>query len=281
MLPFSELIGHRLEADGRFEFRVGDLAVDLKTPEGLVTAGLVRPKTGGPKACPWDRVRVDRSARRLRLEGDGFSGLPEEQVGQLVLLKRDILDALVIDLANRRAARANDLWLGASGGRWRLVGVELGPRAVLRRVSRGLLGRGPGSGLVPWEDIELLRGDPAAARAGRDYHRQLARLSPGEIARLLVLLPYIHAAEALTLLPESKAADVFEAMGLQRQVQVADELGRETLGRLLSLMAPNLAAAFLRRLDLAQARELLEALPKERAVRVEQLLRYPADTAGG
>ena len=152
---------------------------------------------------------------------------PAESLAQAVLLKRDVLDALVLDLGQRRAARANDLWLQEENGQLLLRGVDLSAAAVLRRLTFGRLGRGDERRMVDWHDVEFLRGDPRAAQAGQDYHRQIGRLPPAEIARLSEAPPYLHATELLTLLPDSVAADALEAMSTERQLQVLEELDED------------------------------------------------------
>src|SRR5205085_990297 len=59
-----------------------------------------------------------------------------------VLLARDVMDALVLDLAQRQASRANDLWLEQADGQLILRAADLSPWAVLRRLGRGAFGRG-------------------------------------------------------------------------------------------------------------------------------------------
>src|SRR5439155_8117938 len=114
-----------------------------------------------------------------------------------------------------------------------------------------------------------------------DYHRRVAMLQPAEISRLLDAVPYLHAAELLTLIADPVAADTLEGMRAERQVQVFEELDDDRRVRLLQLMAPDNAADLLGRLGPEQARELLDALPSERRDPVIELLRYPEDTAGG
>src|SRR5438477_116527 len=123
-----------------------------------------------------------------------------------------------------RAMRANDLWLRLEGGRLWLRAADVSPWAVLRRLARGLLGRGGERQLVDWGDIEFLRGNPRVAQAGGDYHRRIARLTPPAIARLADEIPYHHAAELLTLIPDATAADALEAMAPERQLQVFEDL---------------------------------------------------------
>ncbi len=144
-----------------------------------------------------------------------------------------------------------------------------------------MLGRGAARHLVDWKDLEFLRGDPEAARQGRDYHRQIARLQPAEIACLLDALPYLHAAELLTLIEDPIAADTLEMMSPERQTQVIQVLDADQAARLLSRMAPDAAADLLGYLAPERAEQLLRQVSAAERDLIIDLLRYPDDTAGG
>jgi magnesium transporter len=186
-----------------------------------------------------------------------------------------------VDVALRHTMRANDLWLRESDGQLALVGADISAWAVLRRVGRGLLGRGAERALLDWQDLEFLRGHPDLARENRDYHHRITQLQPPEIAHVLDELPYLHAAELLSIIPDPLAADTLEAMSLGRQAQVVDELDDDQVARLLELMAPDAAADLLGGIDPARVENLLRPLGEAQRNRVLDLLRFPPDTAGG
>jgi Mg/Co/Ni transporter MgtE len=106
-------------------------------------------------------------------------------------------------------------------------------------------------------------------------------LPSGEIAHLADALPYLHAAELLTLLPDPIAADTLEALTLERQLQIFEELAEEQGLRLLELMAPDLAADLVSCLATPTARRYLTQIAPSQSERILELLRYPADTVGG
>jgi Mg/Co/Ni transporter MgtE len=137
------------------------------------------------------------------------------------------------------------------------------------------------SDLSDWKYIEFLRGDPHAVRAGAGYHRRITRLPSGEIAHLTDPLPYLHAAELLTLLPDPIAADTLEALTPERQLQVFEELDEDQGLRLLELMAPDIAADLVSYLNPPTARRYLNQLSPRQSERIIELLRYPEDTVGG
>jgi hypothetical protein len=248
-----------------------------------VSSLLVRSRGKQPSTLAWEQVRtVDWRRRRVVVRDlDGGRAAPAEALVRTVLAKRDIMDALVVDVGRRQTLRANDLWFREAGGQLWLAGADASPWAVIRRLGRGLLGRGREPRLVDWKDLEFLRGDPHTAREGRDYHRQITRLQPAEIARLADALPYLHAAELLTLIPDPIAADTLEVMTTDRQAQVIQVLDEEQAVRLLALMAPDAAADLFGSLKPERARCLLLQLPMEQRQLIVDLLRYPDDTAGG
>lgn len=284
MVMLSELRRLRLVDGQRRAARLVDLVVDLSAGDyPPVTRVLFRDARGRQMALPWEAV-IDTSWRLARLRVTDLAtarAAPPESLARSVLLVRDIMDALVLDVVERHAMRANDLWLRLEGGRLWLRAADVSPWAVLRRLARGLLGRGGERQLVDWGDIEFLRGNPRVAQAGGDYHRRIARLTPPAIARLADEIPYHHAAELLTLIPDATAADALEAMAPERQLQVFEDLEEDQAVRLLALMAPDLATDLVGRLQPEYAQHCLESLPPARAARIIELLRYPEHTAGG
>jgi CBS domain-containing protein len=264
--------------------RLLDLAVDVAAGDyPPVTCLLVQERGQPPGVLPWETARAGepRGGRLPVADLAAARPVAPEETVSWVLLKRDILDALVIDLRRRTAWRTNDLWLTAAGDRVVLAAADAGAWAILRRLSRGALGHTTGRDLHDWKDIEFLRGDPAAARAGADYHRRIERLPAGEIASLCEAVPYLHAAELLTLLPDPLAADVFELMTPERQLQVFAELAAEQSDHLLARFAPDVAADLLARLPTDLARAALERLAGPRRALVIELLRNPEEEAGG
>jgi magnesium transporter len=252
-----------------------DLAGDYPRVTGLVLHPIGKPRT----VVPWQDVQtIEWRCRRIVLRCAEGRGEPDDKA---VRIDRDVLDALILDVPAHASMRANDLWLVADDrGLW-LRAADIGPWAVLRRLGRGILGRKAHRVLVDWRDVEFLRGDPAAAREGRDYHRRVTALQPAEIGNLLANMPYLHAAELLTLLPDPLAADTLEVMGPEPQVQAFDELDRDRQVRLLQLMAPDNAVDLLARLGPEGATVMLDALPTERRATLIELLRFPDDSAGG
>lgn len=284
MVMLSKFRHFRLCDQAERQHPLRDLAVALLEGDyPAVTHVLYKNSGRDQMMLPWDSVKhIDWRRSRITVDSfDAATTATAEALGKEVLLRRDIIDALVLDLHNRRATRANDLWLEEENGNLFLKAADTTSGAVLRRLSRGMFGRKPSRAPYDWKYIEFLRGDPHAVRNGAGYHMRIKRLPPGEIAGLSNELPYLHAAELLTLLPDPIAADTLEAMLPERQLQVFGELEEEQALRLLGTMAANEAVNLLGQLSPGVMKGFLERLPQTRSDMLVELLRYPEDTIGG
>jgi magnesium transporter len=284
MVMLSNLLRFRLVDEKNRSARLEDLAIaHLKGDYPPVTRLLFRDSNKDGKALPWDAVRSIEWRERYIRVADLAAGSPVNSapLEEEALLGRDVLDALVLELQNRRATRANDLWLEEEDGKLRLRSADTSLSAVLRRLTRGAYSRVSKSALYDWKYVEFLRGDPQAARHEAGKHLRITHLPPGEIALLISQIPYLHAAELLILLPDPLAADTLESMVPERQIQVFEELDEEQATRILSLMAPDNAADIIGRLNVEEMQGYLHRLAKVKSERIVELLRYPEDTVGG
>ncbi len=283
MFMLSTLLRYRVTDARQRRVRVEDLAVDLQRGDlPPVTSLYIRSPNRKLLELPWAAVNeIDQVGQRL-VVADITTARPvsTEESESAVLLKRDVLDALVLDVSKCVAARVNDLWLSEESGGLVLAAADFGPLAVLRWIAGGRLGRSSESDQVAWGNIEYLRGDPALARREGDIHR-VEPLRPPEIAHMVDALPYLHAAELLTLTNDAVAADALEIMTLERQVQVFEELDQAKGARVLAEMAPDAAADLLGWLDPDLAAHYLELVPAQRREKIVALLVYPPRTAGG
>ena len=279
----STFLQFRVCDDGGWRYDLDDIAIALlESDYPTVTHFVYGNSERQHMMLPWHAVTsIDWPHSRIHVKNfDTAQPVTEGSLRQEVLLKRDVLDALVLDLFKRVATRANDLLLEEENGKLLLKAADTSSLAVLRRLSRRMFGRRPNRALCDWKYIEFLRGNPHAVRNGAGYHMRIKRLPPGEIAGLSGSLPYLHAAELLTLLPDPIAAETLVAMPLNRQIQVFGELDVEQALHLLERMGAKNAADLLRGLRAESAKGFLERLPKARSAQLVELLRYPEATVG-
>lgn len=264
--------------------KLADLSVALLDSDYPPVTNLFYEKDGKFMKLPWEMVEfVDWKNRKIEVSDlEKAEEVSVESKNNYVLLKREILDALLLDLENRRSIRANDLLLEETGdGGLQLRAADNTVSAILRRISFGFYNRIGESGIYDWKYVEFLRGTPEAVRSGAGYHLRITRMAPGEIAQLINYLPYLHCAELITLLPDDKAVKTLEVMPIERRLQVFEELETEQALRLLTLMAPDAAADLVGLLQTETMRAYLERLPRKQSERIIELLRYPEDTVGG
>lgn len=282
MLMLSELERFEITDEKNASARFADFAAPLLDDDYPIVNYLFFRTDKKLLRLSWDAVRsIDLKGGQIKVaDFDAAEEFPLEPRKNYVLLKYEILDALLLDLQNRRAIRANDLQLEEENGRLCLKAVDASLEAVFRRISFGFYKRVGEGGLYDWKYVEFLRGDPKAVRSGAGYHLRITRMPPAEIARLCNFVPYLHAAELITLLPDDKAVKTLEVMPVERQLQVFEELEDEQAIRLLALMAPDTAADLLGLLQTGMMKSYLEKIPARKSRQIIELLRYPENSVG-
>lgn len=106
------------------------------------------------------------------------------------------------------------------------------------------------------------------------------RLHPGEAARALGDAPAAEALGHLQAGGDPAAARVFERLDPDRAVELLEVMEADLFRRLWTAMDPGVGAALLARLDPEVRPSRLAALPRELAAEMEELMRYPAGSAG-
>src|SRR5438128_2140836 len=114
MVMLSQLLRQTLADVGGQRAKLVDLAVDLSTGDyPPVTRLIYRGSEKVQLTLPWEAVQtIDWRGGCFQVADLGAGQeAPPEVLQRAVLLDRDVMDALVLDLANCHAIRANDLWL--------------------------------------------------------------------------------------------------------------------------------------------------------------------------
>lgn len=283
MVMLSKLLSYKLKDGKNRRAKLADLSVALLESDYPPVTDIFYETDGKFMKLPWEKVEsVDWIGKRIEVNDlNEAEEVSLEAKCDYVLLRREILDSLIIDLENRTSFRANDLRFEKVENGLELAAVDGSISAILRRISFGFYNHLSRGGLYDWKYVEFLRGDPAAVKNGAGYNLRITRMPPGEIEQLAGYLPYLHAAELITLLPDEKAVKTLEIMPLERQLQIFEELDRDEAVSLLKLMASDAAADLVGLLQTEMMKEYLELLPKEQSARIVELLRYPEDSAGG
>jgi magnesium transporter len=119
-------------------------------------------------------------------------------------------------------------------------------------------------------------GQEAMVQAG------IATLHPADVAELLNVLEEPELKQKIfAFLTPDLASEVLSLVSPLTRTVLTQELSSAALGELVERLDSDDAADLLGSLPAAQARAVLDQVPEELSAEMEQLLRYPADTAGG
>jgi CBS domain-containing protein len=220
--------------------------------------------------------------RSSRLDLRDVVRRPEE-----VLLAKDVLDHQLVDVDGVQVIRAADLYLAEVIGRIRLVGADVSPSTLLRRLGpRRWRPLPTPDRVIDWAAIQPF-GDSSDSVDGntqvrlRTTHEGLHRLRPGELADLLEDLRRDERSELLAALSPDEAADALEEMQPDDLEQLLREADPDDAARLLAAMEPDEAVDALRDLPAENRLELLRRMAPTAALVLRELLGYPEDEAGG
>ncbi|HEY4589287.1 MAG TPA: CBS domain-containing protein, partial [Thermoanaerobaculia bacterium] len=196
-----------------------------------------------------------------------------------VLLRRDVLDHQIIDITGRRIVRVNDVQLTRVEGAYRIVGVDISARALLRRLGpRSLAGRIVGRQIIDWSDVQYLA-SAAPVQLKVSYDR-LADLNPVDLARIVDALSFRESAEIVAALDEETAAETLEEVSDERVADLLEGMDQERAADILEEMTPAAAADVLEDLDEEVAEQILARMEPEEAADVQAHLEYDEDSVG-
>ncbi|MDA8219255.1 MAG: magnesium transporter [Dehalococcoidales bacterium] len=282
-----------IDVNGRRVGQLSDLVVvpgdTFPTISAIVVAtGRGRlPLHAGGVVVPGGEVKeLDRPAIRLSVSADEMS--PYEPKEHELRVARDLLDKQIVDTRGRRIVKVNDVKLGEIAGQWRLMGVDIGLRAFLRRLgaeqTADIIGRllpiRLDERLVTWNYIEPLAAELDNVRL-RVSHTQLSELHPADIADIIEQMAPGEGTAVLESLDRRVAAKTLAEIEPELQARLLAELESEHASDLLELLPPDVAADVLAELPEKRAERLLSLMQAPEAADVRELLRYDENTAGG
>ena len=282
VLHMSQIAGAALvDPSGGKLGRVDDLIVRLGEEYPPVT-GLLATIAGRQVFVPAEEVELIEpgraTMRRARLDLRPFVRREQE-----VLLKRDVLDRQLINVDGARLVRANEIELARIEGWYRVVGVDVGLRGLMRRLlPRALAARVRPATFLDWASVEPFTGHVPTVRL-RVPHPKLARLHPAQLADLVEAASHREGEEILGAVgsdPELEA-DVFEELEAGHQREFIEERSDAEIAGVLGRMESDDAADLVRELPEERRDEVVRLLPLVQRRRVRALLGYDPATAGG
>lgn len=220
---------------------------------------------------------------KVQLESQTLDvGRFERRPGE-VLLAQDVLDRRLIDVAAGRLVHADDLIVSESDDGWHLIGVDPTPRGILERLLPGPRRQmPPPDQILDWTDIQPFVGHVPTAGLLMPVG-PLKRLHPAQIADLVEGASHEQGEEIIEAVESDPelAADVFEELEPEHQVEFLESHTDSEAADLLAHMAPDDAADLIAELDQARRRPVLDLMPPKEGQKVRGLLQHHPSTAGG
>jgi CBS domain-containing protein len=262
--------------------RVDDLIVRLGEDEYPPVSGVLATVAGRQVFVPADAVDEIEHGR-VRLRAANLDLQPFERRPQEVLLRKDVLDRQLINIDGARLVRSNEIELARLDGWYRVVGVDVGPRGIFRR----LVPRAVADGIatrtfLDWASVEPFTGHVPTVRL-RVPHPKLARLHPAQLADLVEAASHSEGEEIISAVggdPDLEA-DVFEELESRHQLEFLEERTDDEIAKVLARMETDDAADLLGELPEERREQVVGLLPPVQQRRVRTLLGYDPATAGG
>lgn len=281
---FSQFVGLSVvDGQGISQGKLADMVVSNNAAYPEVRALVVSPRRRGEAIyVSWEDVQNLNSTCVLRDTLDKVVAyVPGDND---VHLGRQVLDRQIIDVEGRKVVRVNDLQMARTNGHVRLIGVDVSPQALLRRIGvspfTSRLGIRPDDHVIPWADVDPVSSDLSHIRL-RVTQQHLSKLRPADLADIVEDLSLKESAALLATMDTEMAADALEEVGPERQVSLIESLDRDRAADILEEMDPDDAADLLGELSHEKADELLSLMEEEEQAEVRELLGYPEDSAGG
>ncbi|HVO13501.1 MAG TPA: CBS domain-containing protein [Vicinamibacteria bacterium] len=288
MIHFSEVLALPVtDSELKRLGRVDDLVVD--SSEAAVQRLVLR-RGNERLAVPWSQVAsLSPDHGRAELADGAEPTLVEAggSEGEMLALKRDVLDKQIIDTQGRKVVRVNDIALEEQDGRLYLRRVDVGLAGAIRRLLAGLvrprvvrrLAAGFPHRDIRWDYVGLV--DPRSATIRLKVHQQLARLHPADLADIIEDLGRVERSAIVSSLDPETAAQALSETEPEVQAAVVEQITPDRAADLLEEMPPDEAADILGDLSEERSQAVLDAMEEEDADDVRELLSFEENSAGG
>lgn len=267
-----------LAKDGSEVGRLHDMIVRIDNRQYPPIAGLVVVDRRRPFFIPAVHL-AEISERVIQLNTTNVNVQRFVRRDGEVLLNKDVLDHQIIDINGRRVVRVNDIQMALLDHEYCVVGVDISPQALVRRIlPRAASPRIIGRQVISWADAQYLA-SAAPVQLKVSYNR-LAELGAVDLARIVDALSLRESAEIVAALDDETAAETLEEVSDERLVDLLEDMDQERAADILEEMTPNAAADLLEELDADVAQQILARMEPEEAEDVKELMAYDEDSAG-
>lgn len=237
--------------------------------------------------APIDKLQLfNRFVITLDLSGTTLSSYTFKEDD--ILVKKHILDKQIVDVNGAKVVRVNDLKLGEGDNTVCIIGIDVGPNGILRRIDGGSLiqkaliafNKPIKETIIGWNFLQTM--DPQLRHLTLNVaKKQLGKLHPSDLAQILTEMAPEEGTEILASVDEELAGEALHEVPDEVRDKILKEMDKELISDILEEMPPDEAADILGDMPEETSEELLSLMEKEDAEEVKDLLSYEEDTAGG
>lgn len=283
----SRVLGKRVyDAAGDVVGTLRDIAADASNGKPQVVAFLLQ---NGRREFMADAAGISvvevkgqfilRCRDKLR-----YAGEPQ---GDILYLRKNVLDRQIVDINGVKMVRVNDLRMAQMSAGIFVVAVDVGTEGLLRRIGLakplkhicGWFGKDLPNKLILWDDVETVDVGPSGIRLAKTYSK-LETLHVSDLADIIEDMDAKMQKEVFASLNDDKAADVLEELESDAQQKVLGNLSVNKAADLLEKMPADEAADILEEMPEEKAEKLLSEMERGASDEVRKLLEYDDDEVG-
>ena len=272
MVYLSQLLNKKVYYGDKAYGKITDLAV-FETYQNPSLSRVVIKKEG--KKITVSPSVLDFHGSKIILKSEKIPVFPYDEND--FYLNEDLLDKQVIDTDGKRLVRVNDIVL-ESNGETKVVGIDIGFSGILRRLGLGVLKSPPK--ILPWQMIEAFDYQTGNIRIKLSQGK-LNSMHPSELADILEDLGSNERLGIVESLDSDKAAQAIEEADERTQEAILEQLPPSPLKKIVNKMHIAEIAGIFYKINPLRLREILNLIGNEKAEKVEKLLDFGGDTAGG
>ncbi len=273
MIFLSDLLGKNVYFDRKVYGKMVDFAVLESSPNPSVSKIVI--KKGSKKFTITPKALTIKRFGGI-LNSNKVPFLPYDDTD--FYLNEDLLDKQVIDTDEKKLVRVNDVAL-ENEGELKVVGIDIGTAGILRRLSLGKIIKIEPK-IIPWQMIEAFDFHTGNIKISLTQNK-LSKMHPGELADILEDLGSKERLSVVQSLDAKYAAKTIEETDERTQEAIFEELKGTALGQIVSGMHSSALAEIFSKLNPLRIKEILKLLSNEKAQRIEKLMDFGTETAGG
>lgn len=273
MIYLSDLLNKNIYFENKIYGKMVDFAILESSPNPSISKIVVK-KNGTKITISPSAITLKRRSGILNSNKVPFLPYDEKDF----YLNEDLLDKQVIDTNNRRLVRVNDIVLD-NDKELKVVGIDIGVAGIFRRLSLSKIIKTEPK-IIPWQMIEAFDYQTGNIKISLSQNR-LSKMHPGELADILENLGSKERISIVESLDARSAAKAIEETNDRTKEAILEELKESVLGQIVGKMHSSSIAELFYRINPLRIREILKLIGSEKAQRIEKLLDFGSESAGG